>query len=45
MSQLQGQLNAGAKKPFPYFEALLKIGSRNSLPRDASIVIARSIHP
>jgi hypothetical protein len=45
MSQLQGQLNAGVKKPFPYFEALLKIGSRNSLPRDASIVIARSIHP
>jgi hypothetical protein len=44
MSQLHAQLNAGAKEPFPYFEALLKIASRNSLPRDASVVIARRMH-
>jgi hypothetical protein len=44
MSQLHAQLGAGPKAPFPYFEALLKIGSRNSLPRDASIVIARRMH-
>ena len=44
MSQLHAQLNAGAKGPFPYFETLLKIGSRNSLPREASVVIARRMH-
>jgi hypothetical protein len=44
MAQLRTQLNAGANVPFPYFEALLKIGSRNSLPRDSSILIARRVH-
>ncbi|MDP9051557.1 MAG: hypothetical protein M3O31_12700 [Acidobacteriota bacterium] len=45
MGQLRAQLNAGANSPFPYFEALMKIGSRNSLPRDSSILIARRLHP
>ena len=45
MGQLRSKLNVGANAPFPYFEALLKIGSRNSLPRDSSILIARPLHP
>jgi len=45
ISQLRAQLNPGNPGDFPYFEALLKIGSRNTLPRDASIVIARRLHP
>lgn len=44
MAQLHAQLNAGKNAPFPYFEALLKIGSRNTFPRDASIVIVRHVH-
>jgi hypothetical protein len=44
MGQLHAQLSAAPKAPFPYFEALLKVGSRNSFPRDASIVIARRMH-
>lgn len=44
MGQLRSQLNAGTNAPFPYFETLLKIGSRNSLPRDSSILIARRLH-
>jgi hypothetical protein len=44
MSQISAQLNAGPKAQFPYFEALLKVGSRNTLPRDASIVIVRRLH-
>jgi len=45
ISQLRTQLNPGNATSFPYFEALLMIGSRNTLPRDASIVIARRLHP
>jgi hypothetical protein len=45
MGQLETKLNGKTNAPFPYFEALLKIGSRNSLPRDSSILIARPIHP
>jgi hypothetical protein len=45
MSQLRAQLKGGdAPAPFPYFEALLKIGSRNTLPRDSSVLIARRLH-
>ena len=44
MGQLRARLNAGAKAQFPYFEALLKTGSRNTVPRDSSIVIVRRIH-
>ncbi len=43
MNQLRAQLNTAADAPFPYFEALLKIGSRNSLPRDSSVLIARRL--
>ncbi len=44
MSQLHAQLNGGATAaPFPYFEALLRIGSRNTLPRDSSVLIVRRL--
>jgi hypothetical protein len=45
MSQLRTQLSAGGNAPFPYFEALLRIGSRNTLPRDSSVLIARRLRP
>jgi hypothetical protein len=44
MAQLHARLNAAANAPFPYFEALLRIGGRNTLPRDSSILIARPMH-
>jgi hypothetical protein len=44
MSQLRAQLHAEATAKFPYFEALLQIGSRNTLPRDSRILIARTVH-
>jgi hypothetical protein len=43
MAQLHAQLNLNANAPFPWFEALLKIGSRNTLPRDTSILIVRRL--
>jgi hypothetical protein len=44
MAQLHARLNVAANAPFPYFEALLRIGSRNTLPRDSSVLIIRSAH-
>jgi len=44
MSQLGAQLNIAPNAPFPYFEALLRIGSRNTLPRDSGILIVRPLH-
>lgn len=44
MVQLRAKLNGAANAPFPYFEALLRIGSRNTLPRDSSILIVRRAH-
>ena len=45
MDQLRTRLQLAANAPYPYFEALLRIGSRNSLPRDSSILIVRRLHP
>jgi hypothetical protein len=45
MSQLHSQLAPGKTAAFPYFESLIRIGSRNTLPRDVSIVISRPLHP
>jgi hypothetical protein len=42
MSQLRARLSSSTSGNFPYFEALLKIPSRNRLPRDAEIVIVRA---
>lgn len=44
VSELRGKLNAKANGQFPYFETLLQIGSRNTLPRDTKILIARPLH-
>jgi hypothetical protein len=45
MEQLRSQLAQSKAGAFPYFEALIRIGSRNTLPRDVNIVIARPLHP
>jgi hypothetical protein len=45
MEQLRSQLAQNKAVAFPYFEALIRIGSRNTLPRDVNIVIARPLHP
>jgi hypothetical protein len=44
MAQLRAKLNVAGNAQFPYFEALIKIASRNSLPRDSSILIVRHVH-
>ena len=44
LSELRAKLNAKANGQFPHFEALLQIGSRNTLPRDTKILIARPLH-
>lgn len=45
MGQLHAMLTQDKKAPFPYFEALLKVGSRNTLPRDSTVVVYRSLKP
>jgi hypothetical protein len=45
MEQLRAQLAQNKGGAFPYFETLIRVGSRNTLPRDVSIVIARPLHP
>jgi hypothetical protein len=45
MEQLRAQLAQNKSGAFPYFETLIRVGSRNTLPRDVSIVIARPLHP
>lgn len=45
MAQLHGMLTTNKNAPFPYFEALLKVGSRNTLPRDSSVVVCRQLKP
>jgi hypothetical protein len=43
-SQLRAKLSANDNSHFPYFEALLQIGNRNTLPRDTRILIVRPLH-
>jgi hypothetical protein len=45
MGQLRSQLAQNKTGAFPYFETLIRVGSRNTLPRDVNIVIARPLHP
>jgi hypothetical protein len=46
MDELRSQLTQNKSAAvFPYFEALIRMGSRNTLPRDVSIVVARPLHP
>ena len=43
MAELHGQLTADKAAPFPPFEALIKVGSRSTLPRDATIIAVRKL--
>ena len=45
MEQLRSQIAQNKAKAFPYFETLIRIGSRNTLPRDVNIVMARPLRP
>jgi hypothetical protein len=42
LAQLRSQLPQRKSPEFPYFEALLRVKSRSTLPRDTTIVIARA---
>jgi hypothetical protein len=44
LSDIRRKLNATADAQFPHFEALLQIGSRNTIPRDTRILVARPLH-
>jgi hypothetical protein len=44
LSQLRAKLPAKDNLHFAYFEALLQIGSRNTLPRDTRVLIVRPLH-
>ena len=43
VSQLRSRLPAGKDGEFPYFEALLRIKGRSSLPKDVTVVLARPL--
>jgi hypothetical protein len=45
MNQLRSRLAPGKAAVFPYFETLIRVGSRNTLPRDVNVVIIRPLHP
>lgn len=42
LSQLRSRLPQAKSADFPYFEALLRVKSRNTLPRDTAIVICHA---
>jgi hypothetical protein len=42
---LRSLLPATRKGDFPYFEALLRVNTRSSLPKDSSILICRPVQP
>jgi hypothetical protein len=42
MTSLRRQLPATAVRPFPHFEALIKVKGRSSVPRDATILLCRT---
>ena len=45
MAQLHSQLTPDKNAAFPFFEALLRVGSRNTLPRDTSAILVRPLKP
>lgn len=45
MIQLHDLLTHDKKAPFPHFEALLKVGGHNSVPRNSSIILCRHLKP
>jgi hypothetical protein len=42
MTDLRRQLPATADRPFPHFEALIKVKGRSSVPRDATVLLCRT---
>jgi hypothetical protein len=42
MTSLRGRLPANAGRPFPHFEALIKVKGRSSVPRDATVLLCRA---
>jgi hypothetical protein len=45
VAQLRSRLPAAAKGNFPYFEALIRVNTRSSLPKDTSILVCRPVQP
>jgi hypothetical protein len=45
VAQLRSRLPQSKTADFPYFEALIKVESRSTLPRDTSLVICRPLQP
>lgn len=43
--RLRSLLPATTKGNFPYFEALLRVNTRSSLPKDSSILVCRPVQP
>jgi len=43
--QLRSLLPVTSKGNFPYFEALLRVNTRSSLPKDSSILVCRPVQP
>jgi hypothetical protein len=42
MANLRARLPARADRPFPHFEALIKVKGRSSVPRDAMVLLCRA---
>jgi hypothetical protein len=42
MTNLRRRLPATADRPFPYFEALIKVKGRSSVPRDSTVLLCRT---
>ena len=43
VARLRSMLPAGKDTEFPYFEALIQIKSRSSLPKDVTVVLCRAL--
>jgi hypothetical protein len=42
MTNLRSRLAASADRPFPHFEALIKVKGRSSVPREATVLLCRA---
>lgn len=42
LAELRGRLGGARDKPFPYFEALIRVAGRSASPRNSTIVLARA---
>jgi hypothetical protein len=41
LAELRSRLPGRSRDPFPYFEALIRMRGRSTLPRDAVVVVCR----